>query len=175
MDASLPLLTDLQRRSAHSVLVVDDNPASKYAMARTLRASGFQTVEAGGGAEALELSEFVSAVVIDVNLPDLNGFEVCRMLRARASTALLPVIHVSARPGAEIATHAAEAGSDQFLRSPVDGVVLTRILDELLALQARRSLQDIGSLDAGERSGLGAQGVLDQMTRREKASPARRL
>jgi hypothetical protein len=169
MQAPLPLPTDLQRRSGQSVLVVDDNPAAKYAIARTLRSFGFQTVEAGGGAEALELSEFVSAVVIDVNLPDLGGFEVCKMLRGRRSTAMLPIIHVSAAGGGrDIAAHAADAGSDRFMAAPVDGRALTRTLDDLLAAQARRTAQSIGTVDPGERSGSGAQSVLDQMTRREK-------
>jgi CheY-like chemotaxis protein len=84
-------------RSLHSVLVVDDNASSRYATSRTLRAAGFNTVEASAGAEALELVEFVSAVVLDVHLPDLLGFEVCRLMRSRAATASLPVVHVSRR------------------------------------------------------------------------------
>jgi CheY-like chemotaxis protein len=170
MDAHLLPATDSQRRSGQSVLVVDDNPAAKYAMARTLRASGFRTVEAAGGAEALELGEFVSAVVIDVNLPDVNGFEVCKMLRARRSTALLPIIHVSAMALAhDVAAYAADVGSDRFMLAPVDADALTRTLDDLLAAQSRRTAQSVSTFDPGERSGSGSQGVLDQMTRREKA------
>lgn len=169
MDAHLTPTTDTQRRSRASVLVVDDNPAAKYAIARTLRAAGFQTVEASGGAEALELSEFVSAVVIDVNLPDVNGIEVCKMLRARRSTAHLPIIHVSAASlTPDIAAYAAAAGSDLFMEAPVDGEVLTQTLDQLFAAQARRNAQSVSNVDPGDRSGSGAQSVLDQMTRREK-------
>jgi len=61
-------------RSRHSVLVVDDNASTRYASSRSLRAAGFNIVEAAAGAEALELAEFVSAVVLDVHLPDLIGF-----------------------------------------------------------------------------------------------------
>lgn len=170
MNAHLTPATNPHQRSGQSVLVVDDNPAAKYAMARTLRSLGFTTVEAAGGAEALELSEFVSAVVIDVNLPDVNGFEVCRMLRARRSTALLPIIHVSAAAAAnEFAAHAADAGSDRFMAAPIDGAALALVLDALLATQARRTAQSIDTVDPGDRSGSGAQGVLDQMTRKERA------
>lgn len=173
MNARVTAASDSQRRSTQSVLVVDDNAAAKYAMARTLRAFGFRTVEAAGGAEALELGEFVSAVVIDVNLPDVNGFEVCKMLRDRRSTALLPIIHVSAVAVAQdVAAYAEAAGSDRFMVAPVDGDALTRTLDELLATRARRSAQSVSTVDPGERSGSGAQSVLDQMTRREKASSA---
>ncbi|HVE52545.1 MAG TPA: response regulator, partial [Ramlibacter sp.] len=70
-------------RAEHSILVVDDNASTRYATARSLRAAGFNTLEAAAGAEALELVEYVSAVVLDVHLPDLMGFEVCRLLRGR--------------------------------------------------------------------------------------------
>jgi CheY-like chemotaxis protein len=173
MNGQLISQADSLRRSGQSVLVVDDNPAAKYAIARTLRASGFKTVEAAGGAEALELSEFVSAVVIDVNLPDVNGFEVCKMLRDRRSTALLPIIHVSAVAlPQDVAEHAADAGSDRFMVAPVDGDALTRAIDELLATQARRDAQSVSTVDPGGRSGSGAQSILDQMTRREKSPRA---
>jgi CheY-like chemotaxis protein len=173
MDAYSTPAADSLRRSGQSVLVVDDNPAAKYAIARTLRAFGFRTVEAAGGAEALELSEFVSAVVIDVNLPDVNGFEVCKMLRARRSTARLPIIHISAAaPAHDFAAYAADVGSDRFMPAPVDGDALTLALDDLLAAQARRTAQSIDSMDPGDRTGSGAQGVLDQMTRRERGPHA---
>ena len=70
-------------RSVHTVLVVDDNPATRYATGRVIRAAGFQTAEAGSGAEALDLiARGVSAAVLDVHLPDIDGFELCRRIRA---------------------------------------------------------------------------------------------
>jgi CheY-like chemotaxis protein len=159
-------------RRAHSVLVVDDNPAMKYSMARVLRAGGYNTVEASGGAEALELSEFVSAVVLDVHLPDVDGFEVCRLLRARPSTALLPVIHVSAVRVEEADARAAvEAGADSFLVAPVDPQELTGTVDRLLAarlLRAGFAQEDAEAASAGARSGEGTRSILEQMTPREK-------
>ncbi len=166
------LLDTTSFRSAHSVLVVDDNPAMKYSMARILRAQGYRTVEAAGGAEALELSEFVSAVVIDVHLPDLNGFEVCRLLRSRRSTAQLPIIHFSAaRIDEADAKEAAECGANAFMVAPVDATELTKKLDRLLAecvmLDAAR--RDVDATSApGDRSGSGLQSVRDQMTQLEK-------
>ena len=120
-------------RSQHSVLVVDDNASSRYATARGLRAAGFNIVEAAAGAEALELVEFVSAVVLDVHLPDLLGFEVCRLLRARTATASLPVVHVSAVyiSPAEQAT-GMKSGADAYLVSPVDPKTLVATLDQLI-------------------------------------------
>jgi DNA-binding response OmpR family regulator len=120
-------------RAQHSVLVVDDNPAARYATARSLRAAGFNIVEAVAGAEALELVEFVSAVVLDVHLPDLLGFEVCRLLRSKATTARLPVVYVSAMYISEAdQRHGMASGGDAYMVSPVDPEVLLATLDQLI-------------------------------------------
>lgn len=63
-------LEQIEGRGGYSILVVDDNESARYATARGLRAMGYQTVEAAGGAEALTLAEHASAVVLDVHLPD---------------------------------------------------------------------------------------------------------
>lgn len=120
-------------RSLHSVLVVDDNASNRYATSRALRAAGFNTVEAAAGAEALELVEFVSAVVLDVHLPDLLGFEVCRLMRSRAATASLPVVHVSAVYITQAEQAAGmESGADAYMVSPVDPEALVATLDHLI-------------------------------------------
>ena len=117
-----------------TVLVVDDNATARYSMARMLRAAGFNTVETAGGAEALELAQKgVSAVVLDVHLPDLHGFEVCRLLRSQAATATLPVIHVSAvhvKP--EDQASGLRTGADAYLLSPVEPPVLVATLEALI-------------------------------------------
>ena len=119
-------------RTQHSVLVVDDNAASRYALVRNLRAGGFNIVEAAAGAEALELCDFVSAVVLDVHLPDLIGYDVCRLLRNKATTADLPVVYVSAMYVSEDdQRHGMATGADAYLVSPVDPDALLATLDPL--------------------------------------------
>ena len=120
-------------RSQHKVLVVDDAPATRYALARGLRAEGFETVEAGTGAEALAIADSVSAMVLDVHLPDINGVEVCRQLRARPSTARMPIVHVS---GVYITGHARaageQAGADAYLLAPANPRELAQTLSSLI-------------------------------------------
>ena len=124
-------------RSTHSVLVVDDAQSSRYALSRALRAAGFQTVEAGAGAQALELAEYVSAVVLDVHLPDVHGFEVCRLLRGNPRTAKVPVIHVSAvYVTAEDRVAGHDAGADAYMVSPVDTAELAATIDRLVSERA---------------------------------------
>lgn len=131
MSAQLSPVID---RTHYSVLVVDDNPANRYATVRSLRAGGFNIMEATAGAEALELVDYVSAVVLDVHLPDLLGFEVCRLLRARKGTATLPVVYVSAQYVTQSdQEHGMATGADAYMVAPVDPQALLATLDHLIA------------------------------------------
>lgn len=124
-------------RSVHRVLVVDDNHAMRYATARGLRAAGFSTVEAGAGAEGLALSKTASAVVLDIHLPDINGFEVCRLVRADPATAALPVVHVSAVfIDEKDQRESRAAGADAYLVGPVLPTQLATLVDELISRSA---------------------------------------
>jgi PAS domain S-box-containing protein len=108
------------------VLVVDDNPAKRYAIARLLRAAGFVVSEAGSGKEALDQAEEApDAIVLDVNLPDIDGYEVCRQLREREPTVRTPIIHLSAtftESGDKV--YGLESGADGYLTHPVEPPVL---------------------------------------------------
>ncbi|MDQ2139925.1 response regulator [Alcaligenaceae bacterium B3P038] len=131
---SRPMISATIDRSLHTVLVVDDNPATRYATARVIRAAGFQTEEAGTGTEALTLAgRGVAAVVLDVHLPDINGFQVCSRLRADDATMTLPIIHLSAA-FVDSADKVAglDAGADAYLVHPVEPAVLIATLQALI-------------------------------------------
>jgi len=121
-------------REILSVLVVDDHAQNRYGTARMLRAAGYKTMEAASGAEALEFAEYVSAVVLDIHLPDLMGFEVCRMLRKDPRTCALPIVHVTAKHlTEEDRQESQEAGADAYFRSPADPEELVKTIDALIA------------------------------------------
>ncbi|MEA9709730.1 response regulator [Xanthomonas campestris] len=121
--------------SSHRILVVDDNAVTRYSVRRVLEHHQFVVEEAGTGGEGLVrlAAEAFAAVVLDVNLPDMSGFDIVRTLRAEPRTALLPVVHVSA---ASIATGdmitGLDAGADAYLIHPVDPNVLVATLRTLL-------------------------------------------
>ncbi len=144
MESSSAVIHTTIERSAHTVLVVDDNPATRYSTSRVLRAAGFQTAEAGTGGEALEMARRgVSAVVLDVDLPDIDGFEVCRTLRSQPATALLPVVHLSAiYAKSEHRVAGFNAGADAYLIHPAEPAVLVATLQALIrARMAEDSLR----------------------------------
>ena len=79
------------------VLVVDDNDGLRYTVTRSLREAGYEVVEARNGAEALALaSQLPDLITLDVNLPDVSGFEICRQLKSNPETGHIPVLQLSA-------------------------------------------------------------------------------
>lgn len=105
-----------------TVLVVDDTEAHRYVMASWLRRAGYSVVEAATGDEALGMAgSHLDAVVLDVNLPDIPGPEVCSRLKADEETAHVPVLHVSATSiDARSRTAGLERGADAYLIEPLD-------------------------------------------------------
>src|SRR5665213_4462304 len=104
------------------VLVVDDNPAKLYVIAQILRAGGFVVTEASCGADALTLAEMQpDVIVLDVDLPDIGGFEVCRRIKAGAATSRIPVLHISGKfIGGGDKAGGLEGGADGYLTEPVE-------------------------------------------------------
>lgn len=116
------------------ILVVDDNPATLYSTSRILKAAGFTVIEAATGNEALaRADDGPDLVVLDVNLPDIDGFQVCREIRARTHTARIPVIHLSATFVKDIdKVQGLDAGADGYLTHPVEPPVLIATVNAFL-------------------------------------------
>lgn len=127
-----------QSKKAHTVLIVDDNPVNRYALARVLAKAGFEVVEAWNAEQVFEAADAADAVILDVFIPDLDGIELCRRLRSRSSTAATPIIHISSYyPAEQGRALALESGSGAFLASPVEASVLTDTIRSLIAFRER--------------------------------------
>ncbi|MEF7613179.1 response regulator [Aquincola sp. MAHUQ-54] len=121
-------------RSAHEIMVVNDEPASRYATSRLLRSVGFRVREAATGAQALALADQgLSAIVLDVHLPDMDGIEVCRRLRTQYGLARMPVLHLSAAfVTDEDKVKGLDAGADAYLTHPVEPAVIVATVQALV-------------------------------------------
>jgi len=120
-------------RASFTVLVVDDQPALLYATSRMLQRAGYKTLETGLGEEAITLAPAASAVVLDVNLPDVHGIEVCGVLKSDRKTARIPVVLTSAVYVDELHRGAGlSSGADAYLIAPLNPDELAATLDRLL-------------------------------------------
>ena len=131
------------------VLIVDDNPANRYLLAQWLRRVGHEITEAVDGADALGLLAAIDpaalpeVALLDVVLPDMNGFELCRRIKAADLTSDMPVIHVSAT-AVSVADRAQglHGGADAYLTEPVDPDELIATVTAVLRYtRARRAAQ----------------------------------
>jgi CheY-like chemotaxis protein len=83
-------------RPGATILLVDDDEPKRYSIARTLRRAGYAVMEAVTGSEALRMvASRPDLIVLDVKLPDIDGFEVCRRIKSEPTTRAIPVLHVS--------------------------------------------------------------------------------
>ena len=130
--------------SSATILVVDDNPSKRYVTSRTLRAAGFTITEASTGQQALEMADGAHAMVLDVNLPDIDGFEVCRRLRARETTTHLPIIHLSATfVDDSDRVHGLNIGADGYLTHPIESHVLVATVRAFVRARSAKEQVDL--------------------------------
>jgi CheY-like chemotaxis protein len=118
----------------HTILVVDDQLHSRYATVRTLTAQGFDVRETATGSTALQLlSMHPDLVVLDVALPDIDGFEVCRQIKAQPSGRHIPVVLKTAvYRDVESQRRGLASGADAYLMDPVPAEELVATIDTLL-------------------------------------------
>jgi PAS domain S-box-containing protein len=111
------------------ILNVDDNDGARYAKNRILQGAGFEVVEATNGTDALEMVKRLSPalVLLDVKLPDINGIEVCRRIKASPDSSMVLVLQTSAAlTGRADKIRGLEGGADNYLAAPIEA-------DELIA------------------------------------------
>ena len=127
------------------VLIVDDTPLNVRLLQSILEIEGYSVITATNGPDALEMVPQTEpdVVLLDVMMPGMDGFEVCRRLRAEAASAHLPVVMVTALQDMDNRVQALEAGADDFLTKPVDEVeVLARVKTLVRTKRGRDELEN---------------------------------
>ena len=120
------------------VLVVDDEISNRYAIARVLTQAGYRVMEAGTGTDALSSlrRERPDLVVLDVKLPDISGYEVCRRIKSDPEMASILILQVSATfVNTRDAVRSLDGGADSYLTQPVEPPVLIATVGALIRLR----------------------------------------
>jgi len=136
------------------VLVVDDVPANVKLLEARLSAEYFDVVTACNGVQALEVASRAECdiILLDVMMPDMDGFEVCRRLKSNPATHFIPVVMVTALDSPADRVRGLEAGADDFLTKPVSDVVLiarVRSLTRLKMMTDELRMRALTSMEIG--------------------------
>ncbi len=127
------------------VLIVDDRPRNVKAMQAALSSVGYQVSGANNGQEALDkiAKESFDLVLLDVMMPGMSGFEVCRSIKNNPATLFLPVVLVTGLKGVKNRLEGVKAGADEFLSKPVNSQeLLLRVKSLVRAKFLHNALED---------------------------------
>ena len=127
-DASIP-----SSKSARRILVVDDNSDSRELTATLVQMSGHESRTASDGGEAIEQANSYQpdAILLDIGLPDMTGYDVCRTIREQDWASGVPIIALSGWGGSDAFDESRDAGFDAHLVKPVDPADLLDLLSTL--------------------------------------------
>lgn len=134
-----------QERKVPQVMVVDDDPDTVTILSRHIQREGFKAIEAVSGAECIRLAQEnpVDVILLDLMMPDMDGFQVCRALKEDPRTAEIPVIMITARDDLDARAEGMRLGVSDFLAKPVFRRQLAnRIRAQLDMMETSRATED---------------------------------
>jgi class 3 adenylate cyclase len=119
------------------ILVVDDTPANVKLLTDVLTAKGYDVISAANGEDGLRrvFADKPDLVLLDIMMPGMNGYEVCRTIRAETGTRVLPVVMVTSLDPAQERLKGLEAGADDFLSKPINSPELLARVKSLLRIK----------------------------------------
>ena len=113
-------------RQVPLVLIADDDPAMRDLITAVLRSAGLEVAESADGAEALDMAQMLrpSILLLDMDMPELDGFEVLEALRRTLRGRAVPVIVVTARDDPETERRCIELGAEDYITKPIQPATL---------------------------------------------------
>ena len=126
--------------TSDSILLVDDDPQNLYLMAEVLEAEGYQVQQANSGAAALAAIAAASPqlVLLDIMMPEMNGFEVCEHIRHNPETATIPIIFLTALSDDDAYLKSIEVMGDDYLTKPIQLDLVLKKISRTLRLKQLR-------------------------------------
>lgn len=121
--------------AAKRVLVVDDDPEFQEMISEVLSGSGFESVPALSGVDGMSIlaqNPDIDALILDVMMPGMDGYEVCRKLKESEATSL-PIVFLSAKTQPEDIELAYKVGGDDYITKPFDNSHLIDVLDRVIS------------------------------------------
>jgi DNA-binding NtrC family response regulator len=129
---------------AEQILIVDDAPANLDVLTRLLEPRGYRVLAASSGSAACRIAERAQPdlILLDILMPEMDGYETCRQLKSRDPTSQIPVLFISARDGTASLVAGFRAGGVDYIAKPFDAEeVLVRVQTRLQLSRLRRELQ----------------------------------
>lgn len=116
------------------ILVIEDSPSALRLMVYTLEKKGYQVITASDGLGGLRKArdEHPGLIILDIMLPGLDGYEVCRQLRQKPETATLPILLLSAKAHQDDKDIGLRVGANDYLTKPVDPATIVAKVETLL-------------------------------------------
>src|SRR4030095_9125307 len=136
------------------ILIVDDNPTNVKVLQTRLAAEGYEVITAADGDEGLATArqQTPDLILLDVMMPKLDGFEVCRRLRGDPTFPFTPIIMVTAMADSRDVVAGLEAGGDEYLTKPVDHAALAARVNSLLRIKRPQRMPGAARRRAGRRA-----------------------
>ena len=159
------------------ILAVDDQPHNLRLLVDLLSARGYEVVTAASGAEGLEkiASERPDLVLLDVIMPNMNGYEVCKKIRESPATMILPIVMITALDPAEERVKGLEAGADDFLTKPINQPELLARVRSLLRIKQLYDTVQEQKAQLGELNRTLEQRVLEQVGQLDRLGRLKRF
>ena len=164
-------------RTPPRILIVDDNPTNVKVLQTRLAAEGYEILTAADGEEGLAAARqhTPDLILLDVMMPKLDGFEVCRRLRADAAFPFTPIIMVTAMADSKDVIAGLEAGGDEYLTKPVDHAALAARVRSMLRIKRLHDTVETLAAEVKEWNASLERRVAEQVGELERVGRLRRF
>lgn len=164
-------------RTPPLILIADDNPMNVDVLQARLAAHDYELVTAADGEQALAAARahLPDLILLDVDMPKMDGLEVCRRLRADDSIPFIPIIMVTAKADSADVVAGLNAGSDEYLTKPVDGAALVARVKSMLRIKALHDTVQAQTAQLTEWNRTLEERVAAQVSEIERVSGLRRF